>query len=46
MGTILADNILKCIFLNEYEKNLIQIALKLVPRNSIDNKPTLVQVMV
>ena len=46
MAVILADNIFKCIFLNEKDKILIQIALKLVPRGPIDNKPALVQVMV
>ena len=41
MAAILADEIFKCIFLNP-----IQISLKLVPRDPIDNKPALVQVMV
>ena len=47
MATILAvvDNIFKCIFLNENDRILIQISLKLFPRSPIDNKPTLVQVM-
>ena len=45
MVAILADNILKCIFLNEDGKILFQISLKLVPRSPIDNKPALVQVM-
>ena len=39
MAAILADNIFKCIFLNEKDKILIQISLKLVPRGPIDNKP-------
>ena len=46
MAVILADNIFKCIFLNEKDKILIQISSKLVPRGPIDNKPALVQVMV
>ena len=45
MAAILADNIFKCIFLNESDKITIQISLKLVPRSSIDNKAALVQVM-
>ena len=44
MATILADNILKCIFLYENNGIPIQISLKFV-RNSIDNKPALFQVM-
>ena len=46
MAAILADDICKCIFLNEKDKIPIQISLKLVPRGPIDNKPALVQVMV
>ena len=46
MAAILADDIFKCIFLNEKNKIPIQISLKLVPRGPIDNKPALVQVMV
>ena len=46
MAAILADNIFKYIFLNEKDKILIQISLKLVPRGRIDNRPALVQVMV
>ena len=45
MAAVLADNIFKCIFLNENEKIQIQISLKLVPRSPIDNKAALVQVM-
>ena len=37
MATILADNIFKCIFLNENVRILIQISLKFVPRSPIDN---------
>ena len=46
MAAILADNIFKCIFLNENYIIPIQISLKFVPRCPIDNKPALVQVMV
>ena len=45
MAPILADNIFKCIFLNENDKIPFQISLKLVPRIPIDNKPALCQVM-
>ena len=45
MAAILADDIFKCIFLNEKDRIPIQISLKLVPRIPIDNKPALVQVM-
>ena len=45
MAAILADGIFKCIFLNENNRNLIQISLKFVPMSPIDNKPALVQVM-
>ena len=45
MAAILADDIFKCIFLNESDKILIQISLKFVSRSPIDNKPALVQVM-
>ena len=45
-GTILVDNIFKCIFLNENDIIAIQISLKLVPRRPINNKSALVQVMV
>ena len=45
MTAILADDIFKCIFLNENYRNPIQISLKFVPRIPIDNKPALVQVM-
>ena len=46
MAAILANNIFKCIFLNEKDKIPIQISLKLVPRGPIDNKPALVQELV
>ena len=45
MAAILADDIFKCIFLNENDKITIQISLKLVRRSPIDNKSALVQVM-
>ena len=45
MAGILADGIFKCIFLNENDWIPIQISLKFVPRNPIDNKAALVQVM-
>ena len=45
MATILADDMFKCIFLNENDRILIQISLKFVPRSPFDNKPSLVQVM-
>ena len=44
-GCCFADNIFKCIFLNENEKIQIQISLKLVSRIPIDNKGALAQVM-
>ena len=45
MAAIVADNIFKCIFLNENDRIPIQISLKFVPRSQIDNKPALVQAM-
>ena len=45
MDDIPADDIFKCIFLNENDRILIQISLKSVPRSPIDNKTVLVQVM-
>ena len=45
MAAILADDIFKCIFLNENYRIPIQISLKFVPRSPIDNKPVLVQVL-
>ena len=45
MAAILADEIFKCIFLNENDRVLIKVSLKFVPRSSIDNKLVLVQVM-
>ena len=40
-----ADNIFKCIFLNENDRIPIQISLKFVPRSQVEKKPALVQVM-
>ena len=45
MAAVLADNIFKCIFLNENDRIPIQISLKFIPRNPIDNKPALGHVM-
>ena len=45
MDAILADDNFKCIFLNENDRILIWISLKLIPKSPIDNKPALVQVM-
>ena len=46
MATILADDIFKCIFMNEKLRILIRISLKFVPKGPIDNKSALVWVMV
>ena len=45
MTAVLADDIFKCIFLNENDRIPIQISVKLIPRSPIDNKPALVKVM-
>ena len=45
MAAILANNIFKCIFMNEKLRILIPISLKFVPKGPIDNKSALVQVM-
>ena len=45
MATILADDIFKCIFLNENDTIPIQISLKFVPRSLIGNYPAFIQVM-
>ena len=42
MATFLADNLFKCIFLNENDRIQIHISLKFVPRSPIDNKAELV----
>ena len=41
----IADNIFKCIFLNENVRILLEISLKFVPRVPINNIPALVQIM-
>ena len=46
MDAISADDIFKCIFLNENVWILIEISLKFVPKDPINNIPSLVQVMV
>ena len=45
MAAVLADDLFKCIFLNENDRIQIQISLKCVARCPVDNKPALVQVM-
>ena len=45
MAAILADDIFKCIFLNEKARISIKISLKFVPKGPIDNESALVQVM-
>ena len=45
MAAILADDNLKCIFLNESDRIPIRIWLKCVLRSTINIKPALVQVM-
>ena len=45
MAATLADDIFKCIFLNENGRIAIQISIKFATRGPIDNKPALVQVM-
>ena len=42
MAAFLADDIFKCIFLNENDIIPIQISLKFVSRSPIDNKSALV----
>ena len=44
-GRHFADDIFKCIFLNQNLCILIKISLKFVPKGLIDNKSSLVQVM-
>ena len=44
-GQYFADNIFKCIFLNEKFWISIEISLKFVPKGPINNKPPLVQIM-
>ena len=40
-----ADDIFKCILLNEYELIWIKISLKFIPKGPINNIPALVQIM-
>ena len=42
MAAILADDILKCIVLNENDSIAIQISLNVVPDGPINNNPALV----
>ena len=44
-GCHFAEDILKCIFLNENVWIPIKISLKFVPKDPINNKPALVQIM-
>ena len=44
-GRHFADDIFKCIFLNEYAWNSLRISLKFVPKVQINNIPSLVQIM-
>ena len=44
-GRHFADDIFKCIFMNEKFCISIKISLKFVPKGQIDNKSALVQVM-
>ena len=44
-GRRFADDVFKCIFLNENVIISIKISLKFVPKRSINNIPTLVQIM-
>ena len=44
-GRYCADNIFKCIFLNENVWIVIKISLKLIPKGPINNIPALVQIM-
>ena len=44
-GRYFADDIFKCIFLNENEWISVKISLKFVPKVRIDNIPALVQIM-
>ena len=45
MAATLADDIFKCISLNESDRITIQISVKCVPRSPIDIKSALVKVM-
>ena len=45
MAAILADDIFKCIFLNENVWLSIKISLKFVPQGPINNIPVVAQIM-
>ena len=45
IGRHFADDIFRCIFLNEKFCILTKISLKIIPKGPIDNKPTLVEIM-
>ena len=45
MAAILAEDIFKCIFMNEKLQILIRISLKFVTKGPIDNKSAVVQVI-
>ena len=45
MAAVLADDIIKCIFMNTKLHNLIWISLKFVLKDLTDNKSALVQAM-
>ena len=45
IGRYFADDIFKCIFLNENALILLEISLKFVPKVRIDNIPQMVQIM-
>ena len=42
MAAIFADNIFRCIFVNEKFCILVKISLQFVPKSPIDNNPALV----
>ena len=42
MAAILADDIFKCIFLNENVRISIKISMKFIPKGPIDNNPAFV----
>ena len=44
-GRLFADDVFKCIFLNENVLILIKISLKFIPKGPINNIPALVQIM-
>ena len=45
MAANVADDIFKCIFVNEKKRIPIRFSLKFIPMSPIDNKPALVQVI-